>query len=61
MRFISENIGTIVTLAVLIAAVVLIVRYMISNKRKGKSSCGGSCAHCAMHGSCGKGHGTDDV
>lgn len=54
MTWLSNNWGTILTVVVLAAVVALIVRYMIKNKKAGKSSCGAGCAHCAMHGECHK-------
>ena len=54
MTWLLNNWGTILTVVVLAAVVVLIVRYMIKNKKAGKSSCGAGCAHCAMHGECHK-------
>ena len=49
LAWITENIGTILISAVLLLVVVLIIR---NDKKKGKSSCGCNCAHCAMSGSC---------
>ena len=50
--WIAENIGTILITAALVLIVALIVRKLIKDKKKGKSSCGCNCAHCAMAGSC---------
>ena len=52
LQWIGANIGTIALCIVLIAIVALIIRYLIRQKKQGKSSCGCGCAHCAMHGSC---------
>lgn len=52
LQWISANIGTIVICIVLLAVVGLIVRYLVRQKKQGKSTCGGNCAHCAIHGSC---------
>lgn len=52
MSWLSENVGTILVLLVLAAVVTMIVRRMRKDKAQGKSSCGGNCAHCALHGSC---------
>ncbi len=52
LQWISANIGTIMICIVLLAVVGLIVRYLVRQKKQGKSTCGGNCAHCAMHGSC---------
>ncbi len=50
--WIAENIGTILITAALVLIVALIARKLIKDKKKGKSSCGCNCAHCAMAGSC---------
>lgn len=50
--WIMENIGTILICAVLIAIVAAIVVSMRRDRKKGKSSCGCNCAHCAMSGTC---------
>ena len=55
LHWISANLGTIVIAGVLLAVIVLISIQLIRDKKKGKSSCGCNCAHCAMAGSC---HGT---
>ena len=52
LAWITENIGTILIWAVLLLVVVLIIRKLVKDKKKGKSSCGCNCAHCAMSGSC---------
>ncbi|MDD6307560.1 MAG: FeoB-associated Cys-rich membrane protein [Clostridiales bacterium] len=42
--------GTLVVGISLLAVVVLIVRSMIKDKKKGKSlQCGGDCSHCGGH------------
>ena len=48
----TENIGTIQNSAGLLLIVVLIIVKLVKDKKKGKSSCGCNCAHCAMSGSC---------
>ena len=53
MAWITENIGTIAVLAVLVFAVTLVIRSMIRAKKQGKSSCGCDCGSCAC--SCCKG------
>ena len=52
LAWITENIGTILISTVLLLVVVLIIRRLVKDKKKGKSSCGCNCAHCAMSGSC---------
>lgn len=46
--------GTIITAAVLLAVVGLIVRSLIVNKKKGKSSCGCGCDKCPSSSICHK-------
>lgn len=52
LHWISANLGTIVIAGVLLAVIVLISIQLIRDKKKGKSSCGCNCAHCAMAGKC---------
>ena len=52
LAWITENIGTILISAVLLLVVVLIIRKLVKDKKKGKSSCGCNCAHHLMSGSC---------
>lgn len=52
LSWISANIATILISLALIAMVVGIVIVMRKDKKKGKSSCGGSCGHCPMVGKC---------
>ena len=52
LAWITENIGTILISAVLLLVVILIIRKLVKDQKKGKSSCGCNCAHCAMSGSC---------
>lgn len=55
MTFLINNIGTILTGAVLLIIVALVLRTMIRDKKTGKGGCGGSCGGCsnacACHGS----------
>lgn len=44
--WIGANLSTILISIVLIAIVTFISLSLIRQKRQGKSSCGGSCAHC---------------
>lgn len=46
--------GNIIVTLILVAIVAAIIVNLVRNKRKGKSSCGGNCAHCASckGGSC---------
>lgn len=52
LHWISANLGTIVIAGVLLAVILLISIQLIRDKKKGKSSCGCNCAHCAMAGQC---------
>lgn len=52
LDWLIANLGTILISAVLAALVVCVSVYLIRQKKKGKSSCGAGCAHCAMHGQC---------
>lgn len=52
LAWIGENIGTIGICLVLALIVAGIVCKLVADKRKGKSSCGCNCAHCAMAGAC---------
>ena len=38
--------GTVIICGVLALIVGLVIYKLVSDKRKGKSSCGGDCAHC---------------
>ena len=52
LAWLSKNIATIIICLVLTVIVALIIFSLVKNKKKGKSSCGCNCAHCAMAGSC---------
>jgi hypothetical protein len=52
ISWIMGNIGTIVVASLLIIAVTGIIISMIRDKKQGRSSCGGNCAHCKMCASC---------
>ena len=49
-----NNIGTVVVALCLAAVVFLIVFKLIKDKKRGKTSCGCGCEHCAMAGKCHK-------
>ena len=55
LDWIAANLATLLICALLIVIVFLIIRYLLHQKKAGKSSCGAGCTHCAMHGEC---HGT---
>lgn len=46
--YLTENIGTILITILLVLIVAGIIRSMIRDKKKGRSVCSGSCAHCGM-------------
>ena len=46
MTWFLNNISTILVCMVLVGVVTSIIIDMVSNKRRGKSSCGCSCANC---------------
>ncbi len=52
--WITNNIGTITAAAGILAIAVTAFVIILKDKKKGKSSCGCNCAHCAMAGSCHK-------
>ena len=52
--WIAQNLGTLLISAALIAIVTSIIISLIRQKKRGKSSCGCNCAHCALHGQCHK-------
>lgn len=52
VAWLTQNLGTLVISAVLLAACAAIVWYLIRQKKQGKSTCGGGCAHCANAGCC---------
>lgn len=43
---------TILVCLALGGIVFAIIFSMARNRKKGKTSCGSDCAHCALHGSC---------
>lgn len=52
MSWLIANMGTILVTLVLILIVAGIIHTMIRDKKQGKSTCGGNCAHCKMCTSC---------
>ena len=50
--WIKANLATILICIGLIAIVVAIIVKLVKDKKRGKSSCGCNCAHCAMSGTC---------
>ncbi|MBQ6265636.1 MAG: FeoB-associated Cys-rich membrane protein [Clostridia bacterium] len=50
--WLSANAGTVIIAAILVVIVAGIVFKLRKDKKKGVSSCGGNCAHCAMGCAC---------
>lgn len=46
MNWLTANFGTILVSLIILAIVVAIVRGMVNDRKKGKSSCGCGCAGC---------------
>ena len=52
LTWLVNNLATIIVGLALLAVVILIVKKLRSDKKKGKSSCGCGCSDCPMSGSC---------
>ena len=52
LNWLAQNYGTILICAIIIAIFALLIVSLIRDKKAGRSSCGGSCAGCAMSGCC---------
>ena len=52
LTWLTANLANILIVLALAALVAVIIATMIRDKKKGRSSCGAGCAHCAMRGSC---------
>ncbi|MDY3224640.1 MAG: FeoB-associated Cys-rich membrane protein [Candidatus Faecousia sp.] len=52
LQWMIANLGTIIICIVLLTGIFFIVRFLIRQKKQGKSACGCGCANCAMRGSC---------
>ena len=50
IAWLTQNIGTILVLLILIAIVAAVTVSMVRAKKKGHTSCGNGCAHSALHG-----------
>ena len=50
--WLQSNLFTILIVAVLVAFFALLIYSLVRDKKKGKSSCCGGCAGCAMAGHC---------
>ena len=53
--WLSANIGTILITAALVLITAAIIYKTVKDKKKGRSSCGCGCEHCAMKDACNKG------
>ena len=60
MAWILNNLSTILVGLVLLAVLGGIVLYMIRQRKRGESSCGCNCSHCAMRGTCHTAHTKQD-
>lgn len=49
--WLADNASTIIVGLILLVIVIGIIRHIIKDKRRGKSSCGCGCSNCAMKGS----------
>lgn len=52
LAWITDNLATVLICAVLLLIVAAIIRKLGKDKKKGNSSCGCGCAHCAMADAC---------
>ncbi|MDD6097148.1 MAG: FeoB-associated Cys-rich membrane protein [Oscillospiraceae bacterium] len=46
MDLLTENIGTIIVGAAVLAVLALVIFKIVRDKKQGKSSCGCQCSHC---------------
>ena len=61
IAFITGNIGTILISLALALTVIAIIRKIITDKKQGKTTCGGNCASCGMCSSCRKDNDTSKI
>lgn len=52
LEFLSQNIGTIIVLLILLAVVAAIIAGQVKAKKQGRSSCGCGCKGCPNLGAC---------
>ena len=52
LAWLTQNIGTILICVALVAVFALLILSLVRDKKKGKASCCGGCAGCAMAGHC---------
>lgn len=52
LAWLSQNWGSLLVGAIVLAIVAVIVWRIVRNRRAGKTVCGGDCAHCAGCSAC---------
>lgn len=52
LTLLTDNLGTVLIALILAAIVIGIIINLLKDKKKGRSSCGCGCEHCAMKGTC---------
>ena len=52
IAWIAQNISNILISVGLLAVIVGIIIGMVSDKKKGRSCCGGACSNCSLSGHC---------
>lgn len=52
LEFLSQNIGSIIVLFVIVAIMGALIFGLIRSKKRGGSSCGCGCSNCPMSKSC---------
>ncbi len=52
MSWLADNLGTIIVALVLAGVMAAVIVGLVKNRKKGKTSCGCNCAHCAMSETC---------
>lgn len=50
--WLTQNLGTVLISLGLLLIVLAVLGKLVRDRRRGKTSCGCNCAHCAMAGSC---------
>ena len=54
LEWLSQYWGTVLAAAAVAAIAAAVIVKMVADRKKGKSSCGCNCAHCAMSCACHK-------
>ena len=52
LQWLSGNWQALLAAAVLCGIVAAVIAVLLRDKKRGKSSCGNNCSHCAMAGKC---------